>query len=508
PFIYKTGSSSHLVVDGKPFLILGGEITPSPTTSAVYMASNNIWQKVKATGANTVFIAVTWEVWEPVEGQFDQAWFDQILGQAREAGLRVVIQWFGSLKGGHDLSTYAPTWVKLESERFPKYKRREEAYNDEGDEMGKMIHTTECLSFFGSELAKAEQNAFRALMEHIAQSNKDQQTILMVQIGSQIGFAKDSRDCSNAANAAFEADVPQAFVDYLRKAGSAMTNDKAYDWETFGETSERAEAVFTVYHLASHVETLAKIVKDVHPVPTFTTVPLEDTEGLLYGAPGPDNLPLWKGFAPSIDFYAPRMLHNKYGSVCEDWGTKANQPLLVMAHPQDAEKVRQLWTAFGSYGAFGVATIHMDRVNPGTTTLPEHFGLMGRIEPILLVARGQGLLIEGFSFLSSNAAGIVTESPIKKTWGGYDFTITKLPTGNFRGGACGVVIHQGKGKALAIGHGFQLKAKAVAPEATITRVLSFHKLEVNQDGGLDTLRSLNADETGSGRVALMPPSDP
>ncbi|KAK2061736.1 hypothetical protein LY76DRAFT_671780 [Colletotrichum caudatum] len=82
PFLRNSGASCRLVVDGKPFLILDGEITPFSATSAVYMAKANICQKVKATGANTASIAVTWEAREPIEGHFGHVWFDNIVGQA------------------------------------------------------------------------------------------------------------------------------------------------------------------------------------------------------------------------------------------------------------------------------------------------------------------------------------------------------------------------------------------------------------------------------------------
>ncbi|KAK1593440.1 uncharacterized protein LY79DRAFT_579272 [Colletotrichum navitas] len=117
-----------------------------------------------------------------------------------------------------------------------------------------------------------------------------------------------------------------------------MTSNKGYDWEMFESNLDRAEEIFTIHHLADHVETLARIVKGVYPL--VATVALRDTEGMMYGASVTDNLPIWEGFAKSVDVYAPRMLNGNYNSICKNRGVKASQPLLVVAHPQDWNNMR------------------------------------------------------------------------------------------------------------------------------------------------------------------------
>ncbi|KAK1998218.1 hypothetical protein LX36DRAFT_719358 [Colletotrichum falcatum] len=353
------------------------------------------------------------------------------------------------------LSTYAPTWAKIDCKSFHKLKRRKDICNDEGDAVGKTVHTTDCLSLFDSQLASSEQKAFRALMEHIGQRVKDH-AIIMIQIESQIDLGKDAH--------------------FLKKEGSQI-NNSAYSWDSFGQAIERAEEVFTVYHLANHVETLARIVKDAW----------------CTGASVPNNIHLWKSFAPSIDLYAPGVLHGNNGNICLDWSRKADQPLLVMAHLRNGDKIRQLWRAFGSYGAFGVATIPVDKVDPTRSPLQEHFGLMGRVTPILSAARNHGAPIAGFCFPSITATRGGARKPVRQNRGGFDLTIERRSASSFHEGGCGSVAHQGEGKVLAVAYGFQIKAKAVNPKATFTQALGFHKLEVNQDGGYNALRILNAD---------------
>jgi beta-galactosidase GanA len=98
PRLQKTGETWQLYVDGKPFLILGGELQNSSLTSARYM--DTVWQKMIDTGINTLLGCVTWEDIEPREGEFDFSELDAILAGAQAHGMRLVILWFGSFKNG------------------------------------------------------------------------------------------------------------------------------------------------------------------------------------------------------------------------------------------------------------------------------------------------------------------------------------------------------------------------------------------------------------------------
>lgn len=106
PHFRDTATGKQLIVNGKPFLILGGELQNSSLTSADYMAT--VWQKMRDTNYNTLLGCVTWELIEPVEGQFDFEELDKVILGAREHGLHLILLWFGSFKNGEfiDLSTY------------------------------------------------------------------------------------------------------------------------------------------------------------------------------------------------------------------------------------------------------------------------------------------------------------------------------------------------------------------------------------------------------------------
>src|ERR1700747_3616724 len=67
PKLQTHGNTRELLVDGKPFLILGGELGNSSASSADYMKPH--WPRLKAMHLNTVLASVYWELVEPAEGK-------------------------------------------------------------------------------------------------------------------------------------------------------------------------------------------------------------------------------------------------------------------------------------------------------------------------------------------------------------------------------------------------------------------------------------------------------
>lgn len=98
PRIKRGNGPPQLLVDGKPFLILGGELQNSSMTSARYM--DTVWQPLKDSGLNTVLGSITWEDIEPEEDAFKFTELDANIKGARSHGLRLILLWFGSFKNG------------------------------------------------------------------------------------------------------------------------------------------------------------------------------------------------------------------------------------------------------------------------------------------------------------------------------------------------------------------------------------------------------------------------
>ena len=122
--------------------------------------------------------------------------------KSRKNNFKLVLLWFGSWK--NSMSSHAPSWVKKDQDRFPRAK----------DDKGK---SQEILTPFSEENLKADLNAYRELMKHIKDFDKNDHTIIMVQTENEIGMLPVARDYSTLANKKFNENVPEEFINYLVK---------------------------------------------------------------------------------------------------------------------------------------------------------------------------------------------------------------------------------------------------------------------------------------------------
>ena len=189
-----------MIVDGKPFLALTGELGNNTATSMENMQP--IWPRLLAGNLNSVLAAVSWAQIEPEEGKYEFSLVDRLIFEARRNNLKLMFLWFGSWKNG--LSSYAPYWVKKDFKRFPRIR------------IGGG-RTLELLSTFGTATRDADARAYRALMRRIKEVDGSNHTVIMVQVQNEVGVLRDSRDRSEAANRAFAGQVPEELMGYLRK---------------------------------------------------------------------------------------------------------------------------------------------------------------------------------------------------------------------------------------------------------------------------------------------------
>ncbi|HKS42500.1 MAG TPA: beta-galactosidase, partial [Blastocatellia bacterium] len=205
PHLRKQGAATQLVVDGKPFLVLAGELGNSTSSSLEYMRP--VWPKLTSLNLNTVLVPVYWELIEPSEGKFDFALMDGLIREARKYKLRLVLLWFASWKNSQ--SCYAPAWVKTNQQRFPRSQ----------DKDGRGM---ELLSPFSKENLDADSRAFVAFMRHLREVDERDNTVIMVQVENEIGMIPDSRDRSALANKLFTQTVPVELMNYLEQHKDAL----------------------------------------------------------------------------------------------------------------------------------------------------------------------------------------------------------------------------------------------------------------------------------------------
>jgi beta-galactosidase GanA len=215
PRVVRTGRTSHLLVDGKPYLSVGGELHNSSPSSPAYLAP--IWDRLERNGVPSVIGSASWQLVEPEEGKFDFTAVDDQIEQARARGMRLILIWFGSYKNAD--SAYAPTWVRRDEKRFPRAERDPERLLS-----GRFSIDGPVLSVFGEELLKADARAFAVFMRHLREVDP-QHTVIAVQVQNEVGLLGDSRDRSPLAETAWALPVPSELL-----AGLAERADDLHPW--------------------------------------------------------------------------------------------------------------------------------------------------------------------------------------------------------------------------------------------------------------------------------------
>src|SRR5450759_4264750 len=81
PHLRKQGAATQLIVDGRPFIMLAGEIHNSSSSNLTYMEP--VWDMLVACHCNTALVPVSWELIEPEEGRFDFGLVDGLIEAAR-----------------------------------------------------------------------------------------------------------------------------------------------------------------------------------------------------------------------------------------------------------------------------------------------------------------------------------------------------------------------------------------------------------------------------------------
>src|SRR6185437_4008778 len=103
-----------LLVEGKPFFILGGQAHNSSGWPAMLPS---VWSSIEKMHANTLEVPIYWEQVEPEQGKFDFSLIDTLLVQSKQHNVRLVLLWFATWKNGSN--HYMPPWMKRDSDKYP-----------------------------------------------------------------------------------------------------------------------------------------------------------------------------------------------------------------------------------------------------------------------------------------------------------------------------------------------------------------------------------------------------
>jgi hypothetical protein len=278
-----------LLVDGKPFLILGAQAHNSSNYPA---ALGSVWAAANDLKANTVLMPVAWEQVEPVEGRFDFSFVDTLVKEARQQKKRLVLLWFATWK--NTSAQYTPEWVKLNPKRFQAML----------DQNGKPSYA---LSPFGAETLKADKRAFVALMTHLKKLDTAERTVLMVQVQNEPGVFGLARDYGPAAQAAFEQPVPAEVLARKKPVAKASGSWR----EVYGDY---ADEYFHAWAVARYIGDIAAAGRAVYDLPMYVNNALRDpleqppkpwNKNFAAGGPTWDVIDIYKAAAPAIDIVGP-----------------------------------------------------------------------------------------------------------------------------------------------------------------------------------------------------------
>jgi len=392
PRLEKRGEVTQLIVDGKPWLALAGELHNSSSSTARYMAP--IWPRLKALNLNTVLAVVSWEQVEPEEGTFDFTVVDELLQGARDHDLKLVILWFGAWKNG--ITSYVPAWVQRDPDRFPLVRTAEG-------------NTLNILSTLGEQTVAADARAYGEMMKHLAAVDP-QHTVIMIQVQNEVGLHGDTRDYHPAAVEDFNAPVPQALMDYLlahdgpgllpelQAAWDAAGHRTFGTWEQVFGRGDYTDELFMAWHYARYLDRVAAAGKAVYPLPTFVNawiVQPQDRHPGDYPSGGPQaqNHDIWRAGAPNIDMLSPDIYLPDFPTIIQSY-SRLDNPVFVPESTVGVAGSANAFYAIGQMGAIGYSPFGIDSRagDPAAEPIGRAYATLGSLSELILAHQAAGTI--------------------------------------------------------------------------------------------------------------------
>jgi beta-galactosidase GanA len=497
PHLRRQGSATQLIVDGKPFLVLGGELGNSTSSSLEYMQS--VWPRLVALNLNTVLVPVYWELIEPTEGKFDFTIVDGLIQAARRHHLRLVPLWFASWK--NSMSCYAPAWVKTDQRRFPRSQ----------DAAG---HGMEILSAFSSENVEADARAFAAFMHHLRDLDNSDHTVIMVQVENEIGMIPDSRDRSAMAEKQFHQSVPNELLAYLEQHRDKLMPELRARWESNGSktrgnweevfgTGAATDEIFTAWYFARYVDQVAQRAAREYKLPMYVNAALirpgYQPGQYPAGGPLPHLMDIWRAGAPQIDFLSPDIYFPNFAEWARKYQQSGNPVFIPEAAPNPASAINALYS-FGQLDAIGFSPFAIESAEePVNKLIAGSYDLLRQLSPLILEHQGKG---EMAGFLPE---GPEQRAPLKVKLNGFTLNISYdspllPPTTTQVSDAIsgGLAVAVGRDEFVFAGRGLTITFEDAAAPDTAVGLLSVQEGKY-VDGQWLPGRWLNGDQTHQGR---------
>lgn len=515
-----------IIANGKPMLILGGELGNSSASSINDI--NDIFPRLAEINLNTVLVPVSWELLEPTENSFDYTLTDKIIDSARENSLKVVFLWFGAWK--NSMSCYAPEWFKKDYNRFPRARTSE----------GKPL---EIASPFSDEVLNADLSAFTNWMSHLNNYDKDD-TVIMIQVENEIGMLENARDFSSLAQHEYDKGVPVELMNYISENKNNLHPSLLKKWEDNGKKFSGSwkevfgddiftDEYFMAWNYARYIENFAKKSKEISSRPLYLNAAL-NSRGRKpgeYPSAGPlaHLKDIWVAGAPSIDFLSPDI----YDSGFKDWVNQYHfngNTLFIPEVKRDLNNGAQAYYVLGHHNALGISPFSIENGDVNfKNKLASSYSILNELMP-LLIKRDSYPEVDGVLFDEESNDYVLTADSTKITFSHF-FTLPWDPRatdGSKWPETGGIIIQLSPEEYILAGTGIVAKFEDVSENnssaklgedgfllsdshrdtdieksnnSNVRRIglASVEEIHINPDGSISRIRTLNGDETHQGR---------
>lgn len=408
PHIASINGVPNLIVDGLPFICLAGELRNSSASNETYM-NENVWSKLEGLNLNTLLVPVYWELIESEEGKFDFESIKFIIDQARNHNIKLIVLWFGLWKNG--LSTYVPSWVKL---------NREEYYFAK-DRNGNQIYS---ISPLCDKAISKDAYAFKKLMSFIRDYDENYYTVIMIQIQNEMGLLTTDFDYQVDQLEKLDTNVPRSVAEYAKSTGT---------WNSV--FNQDAKEYYISYHFAMAIKLIAEFGKQEYDIPYFVNawIDKQPTFPGEYPTGGPISkfAPFWIHLVNDITAIAPDIYVPNFKQVCINYA-EAQDLLIIPETRQDYHYVASNLiygiSAFNlyCYSPFGIEDF-MDAAERDDSTLTAlsidadafnsfrsfdllscTYRLLASMNSVITTARNDGL-IQGFIKEEDSSRGFFVE---------------------------------------------------------------------------------------------------
>ncbi|TDO49917.1 hypothetical protein EV643_105146 [Kribbella sp. VKM Ac-2527] len=495
PTIDRSSGPARLIVDGSPYHVRGVELHNSSSSSSA--AFRNGLATAAAVHANTVLASVTWEGLQPEANRFDFTSVERLILDARAAGTRLVLLWFGAWKNG--TSSYAPAWVKRDWRRFARCVLEDGSISD-------------TLTPFGD--TDLDRDAFVALVRFVEEFDADDRTVLMIQIENEVGLLGSSRDHSTPASVAFEQPIPPSLRGPLGARAGFSTGIPHLRWTDVEDDPLGRDEAFMAWGYAAHVQKLAAAARAHSSLPLFVNAWLDSDIDLnipgftvaggqlpgMYpsGGPLPRVADVWTTVATDVDLFAPDVYFGDTEAIYASFSAMSGG-LFIPEQRSGEDGVGAAFLAFGEYQAIGVSPFGVDsRSETEVAALADAYRILEGVAEMMTAADGTRVPTRGFHLTDDRTA--VT----------FDFGDVRIDVNRASGFGVddagshgyGIILDLGDDTFAIAGRGFHAVIDGADPAV---RVCIEQVVEL--EPGRATARVLNGDETGSGSRVIHPPRE-